>query len=313
MPLNLKETSSERLERAWRKEQRRKRKLRTGAGTSSSSHSHSHAHGERTKRRAAAEPGTYDAAFSPSEQAWDPQAHLRPPPAEEGDEEADDESRFRAKLLDNLPLDDPDYAQAERAAYVPSRWGRAPGAPVEMEDEGYAEWVRRGMWARTHAAEVAQEGQRLLAREQKEREKRVLRARQLAEERERERRREERRKEREQRALGEAWAAYERGWARLAALGPESAGWADIPWPLFAHPSGPAELTEQGMREFLLSPAHSGGKGARERGREALLRWHPDKFEGRWMGRVRPPERGSVREGVGVVVRFLGPLAGERE
>jgi hypothetical protein len=47
--------------------------------------------------------------------------------------------------------------------------------------------------------------------------------------------------------------------------------------------------------------------------RETLLRFHPDKFEGRVMGRVIPEgeEREKVREGVGRVVRALNELMGE--
>ncbi|KZP00583.1 hypothetical protein CALVIDRAFT_461595, partial [Calocera viscosa TUFC12733] len=96
-------------------------------------------------------------------------------------------------------------------------------------------------------------------------------------------------------------------WTRLGEL--ESVKWEDVPWPVYGYPASPEALTGEGMREFLLSRSHSEGKGKRERQREALLRWHPDKFEGRWMGKVRTEaERERIRRGVGVVVRFLGEL-----
>jgi len=36
-----------------------------------------------------------------------------------------------------------------------------------------------------------------------------------------------------------------------------------------------------------------------------MLRFHPDRFEGRWIGRVREADRPAVKEGVGRVVRVL--------
>jgi hypothetical protein len=42
--------------------------------------------------------------------------------------------------------------------------------------------------------------------------------------------------------------------------------------------------------------------------RDALLRFHPDKFEGRFMKRVKPDQRDAVREAIGQVVRCLHSL-----
>ncbi|EJU04916.1 hypothetical protein DACRYDRAFT_104809 [Dacryopinax primogenitus] len=282
MPLNLKETPAERAERAYRKDQRAKRK-RPGISWAS----------ERPRKRTSKAEGV----------------HVSPEGGTVRDVE--DDAGFRRKKFDELAYDaGQDSAQAAYARHVPSRWGRS-GAPAEMEEEEYAEWVRRGMWRRTHMQEVEEAEAAARQREEREKERRAFREREKREARERERRREVRRREKELKGKLDAWEAYERGWGRMAEL--ERVRWEDVPWPVFEHPSAPEELTGERMREFLFSDAHSSGKGKKERVREALLRWHPDKFEGRWMGRVREGEREMVREGMGRVVRFLGELGKEKD
>ena len=66
-------------------------------------------------------------------------------------------------------------------------------------------------------------------------------------------------------------------------------------------------LTEERVRAFVLSLAHSDGVSRRERIRRELRRWHPDKF-GRYMGAVRDDERERVAEAAGLVVRALNAL-----
>lgn len=112
----------------------------------------------------------------------------------------------------------------------------------------------------------------------------------------------------------------------------------DIPWPIAnAHrqkatkghhgrTAAPTitvdELTAEAVAGFLL-PMHDQGvstattddterrkKERRERLREAFLRFHPDKFEGRFMGRVREADQVKVREAIGQVSRVLNSLMG---
>lgn len=52
-------------------------------------------------------------------------------------------------------------------------------------------------------------------------------------------------------------------------------------------------------------------KDRKEKLRETFLRFHPDKFEGRLMARVRPDEKDMVRQALGVVVRVLNDLIGQ--
>ncbi|KAG8762757.1 hypothetical protein FRC11_007820, partial [Ceratobasidium sp. 423] len=113
---------------------------------------------------------------------------------------------------------------------------------------------------------------------------------------------------REQSAL-DAWNAYELRWSALSVASPnQPIGFRDIPWPLLRVPSGPESITPQAVGAFILSPLHSQDKPRKERLRNAMLRWHSDKFEGRWMARIEEDERPKVKEAVGAVARSLTEL-----
>lgn len=106
----------------------------------------------------------------------------------------------------------------------------------------------------------------------------------------------------------------------------------DVPWPVLAahrqRPDkcdststtpviSPDDLTAEAIASFLLSPGTGakadGEKGQKERKeklRETFLRFHPDKFEGRFMERVRQSEKEKIREAIGQVVRVLNNLMG---
>lgn len=111
-----------------------------------------------------------------------------------------------------------------------------------------------------------------------------------------------------------------------------SLGFDDIPWPIVAayqHKKGRTknsdptsvsieDLTAEAISVFLVSTSeHSSPlderekKERKEKLREAFLRFHPDKFEGRIMKRVREEERNKVGEAVGQVVRVLNALMGD--
>ena len=103
----------------------------------------------------------------------------------------------------------------------------------------------------------------------------------------------------------------------------------DIPWPIYEAQSSakrPAAgltlevITVDAIARFILSgpPTAQGPaseatekKDRKERLRETMLRFHPDKFEGRLMKRVKEGDQVKVREAVGQVVRALNTLMGE--
>ncbi|KAH9894801.1 hypothetical protein C8Q73DRAFT_691652 [Cubamyces lactineus] len=125
------------------------------------------------------------------------------------------------------------------------------------------------------------------------------------------------RREREREALKlrrqaterEAQQNYEARWAELSSTS-ESLGFRDVPWPMFSRPRKLEDITPARVTRFVLSPLQP-GETRRDKVRNALRRWHPDRF-GRVLARVGEEERESVEEGVGIVVRCLNDLL-ERE
>ena len=138
-----------------------------------------------------------------------------------------------------------------------------------------------------------------------------------------------RRRAREKLRAVEARELYETRWKAL--LAPSNATstepllcLADIPWPIHPPCTGKGhtplsfrvdDLTIDAVSTFLLPSSTEDDrdpevsrKEHRERIRDAMLRFHPDKFEGRVMPRVRDDERDAVREAVGVVARTLNTL-----
>jgi hypothetical protein len=114
--------------------------------------------------------------------------------------------------------------------------------------------------------------------------------------------------------VGKAWENYESRWHSLNAQPSDTPlTFADIPWPVSLTVAPASELLAQtlnarNIREFLFSPSHSKGKSNRERVRSALLRWHTDKFDAKWMARVRAEDRSLVKEAAGLVSRSLSDI-----
>jgi hypothetical protein len=190
---------------------------------------------------------------------------------------------------------------------------------------------------KTHAEEYAEQQRKKAAQatrraEEKARRAETARMEQVAEE---ERRRKKR--ERESRRLDYAREEYNARWVALVAGGSEgSLGYDDIPWPIAAAHRGKAEmrhggedrpplrtgveeLTAEAISSFLLPPHVLGPevnenlslkKEKKDRLREAFLRFHPDKFEGRFMQRVKEQEKERVREAIGQISRVLNLLMG---
>lgn len=109
----------------------------------------------------------------------------------------------------------------------------------------------------------------------------------------------------------------------------EELAFGDIPWPVLAayHQRRVVgttpnlrvdDLTTEAVATFL-SPAPAGllrdtdgGKKVRkDKLKEAMRRFHPDKFEGRFIHRVRRENREMVIEGIGQVSRILNSLMAE--
>ncbi|KAI0644889.1 hypothetical protein C8Q79DRAFT_1104486 [Trametes meyenii] len=260
-----------------------------------------------------------------------------------------EEMRFREKLYEAMGEDerlDSVEASMNSYAHIPRRW-RGGGMdrmddeqgvdPQYMEDEDYAEWVRDGMWRgsrKKHTAEHEEQLRRQAERKaHKEREKALQEETQRLERAaEEERRRRKSAKERV-RAV-EARQSYDKRWKELLTPGitaaPEGTlSFADVPWPIMPPPAPSRhaelsritveDLTAEAIAAFILPPledTQADGEAAKrdrkEKLRETMLRFHPDKFEGRIMRLVRSADKEMVKEAVGMVARTLNTLMGER-
>ncbi|KAG6857174.1 hypothetical protein H0H87_008239 [Tephrocybe sp. NHM501043] len=272
-----------------------------------------------------------------------------------------EEQRFREKMFEAFEDDerlDSLEARLNDFAHVPGRWrtdGSKPGKaayddhgfvgddflkadPRHMDDEEYAEWVRAGMYRKTHADEYAEQQRKkaLKAQRREEVKARRLEAQRLEKiaEEDRRLRKLERADKRRKRAREE----YEHRWTSLlsAARGedkkakPQELRLYDIPWPVLAayerrreSTTGPVtitmeHLTTDAILEFLVPPSSRSmadpakveldKRERKEKLRETVLRFHPDKFEGRFMKLIKENEKEAVREAIGQVVRSLNTL-----
>lgn len=108
----------------------------------------------------------------------------------------------------------------------------------------------------------------------------------------------------------EAWRTYEDTWTELSnSDAPVRLTFNNIPWPVFSRPSAISQLNSRTIGAFLLSSLHDGGGSTRrERIRNAMRLWHPDKWMGRYMSRVDPRHAQAVKDGVNTVARALTEL-----
>lgn len=204
-----------------------------------------------------------------------------------------------------------DSIEARFNAYrVPERWQdsrQATENPNEMDEDEYAEWIRRGMWEKKHQREMEE-------RRRKEHEAEERRAREKAQRREMRRLEEQeraRRREKGQQAIQDAFASYQASWDRLASISNDDRilTYADIPWPISRTAPSDNDITMDSIAQFLLSEAHSVDKSKRRRIRDALFIYHPDRFE-KWISMIKDDaDREHVRETAGKVVRLLNLLA----
>ncbi|KAG6920211.1 hypothetical protein DXG01_004980 [Tephrocybe rancida] len=357
--LHLKRTPEEEAAHQLRKQQRKERKRKR---------KHTNDHNSNKKHRSDTQPW----ASSDDEPPLDSGCEPGPPNAQthtEGFRKPDydkiraelEEQRFREKMFEAFEDDerlDSLEARLNDFAHVPGRW-RADGAkpakvvyddhgfgadeflqadPRHMDEEEYAEWIRAGMYRKTHADEYAEQQRKKAAKaqlraEEKARRLETQRLEKIAEEEHR-----LRRLEREDRRRHRAREEYELRWTALLsnARGDDSEAISqelrlhDIPWPILAahsqkrsSTSDPVsisveQLSANAILEFLVPPssrsmadptkAELDKKERKEKLRETFLRFHPDKFEGRFMKHVRETEKEAVREAIGQVVRSLNTL-----
>jgi len=227
-------------------------------------------------------------------------------------------------------------------AHIPYRWrdrdmedgpggiGSMGSDPRTMDDEEYAEWMREGMWRKKHAKEFEEQKRKDAARAEKlkrEREAQAETDRLLQAEAEERRRKKSHRRLQQEHAFREE---YECRWASLLHKDQTEPtkllSFSDVPWPIFpSFPSSKSKeepvpitvehLTPGAIAAFILPQLDDGSASSQERDkkrkdvlRDAMLRFHPDKFEGRVLRQVVEADQERVREAVGIVVRAVRGL-----
>ncbi|KAH9485496.1 hypothetical protein JR316_0002404 [Psilocybe cubensis] len=366
--LKLKRTPEEEEQGRLRKERRREKRKRK--------HDHYSAHGSSSSKKAHIDkdedgPSRRWASSDEDDSESGPQptassSHI--PPSQSYSHKPDhdaikaqiEEDMFRDKMFEAMGEDerlDSVEAQFNDFAHVPDRWRTARSKaqsrgdiledsdffkldPRHMDDEEYTEWIRAGMYRKTHAAEYAEHERRKAAQAarraaEKARKAETVRLEQMAEE-----ERKRKKKERESRKLDDARELYHSRWLTLLTTPGESdtgqsnvqvLTFDDIPWPIASanrsradttRPNrqiGVSDLTTEAVASFLLPNSGANDTPNKELGtrlrkerkdklRETFLRFHPDKFEGRFIWRFREEDRERVREAIGQVSRVLNEL-----
>lgn len=208
------------------------------------------------------------------------------------------------------------WAKYEDASFDPPEWQYLWDRRAYDIDTNVHHWMLEDEARRTTAAresartrliqeEVRRIEERICLKHDIERQQQVLEERRLAYE------HKERVWARRQRAAAEkvitsAWEIYERNWAIILSTS-DLLSFSSIPWPTLNKPLRPSSITPAAISAFLLSESHSGSRKPKDRIREALRRWHPDRF-GRLMQRVPLEEKETIEEAVGVVARCLNEL-----
>lgn len=102
---------------------------------------------------------------------------------------------------------------------------------------------------------------------------------------------------------------HDRQWSRLPTI--LELTWVDFPWPVLRPPSLPDDISLVLLNAYISTPflpEKEKAKSHKERIKEHLRRWHPDRFESKVLPRVVEPEREKVKQGAGNVVRYLNDL-----
>lgn len=184
------------------------------------------------------------------------------------------------------------------------------------------------MYSKKHAAEHEEQARKQAEREARRAREEKVRAETRRLDRQAEEVRKRRRKSRDRRREVDMRVRYDVLWKDILTAGEERQDrtlrfW-DIPWPVMFDgqdkSNAPAQpfvsmdyFTAEAISTFLLSARDDSNssdekKERKEKLRETMLRYHPDKFEGRVMARVAESDKDSVREALGVVVRTVSDL-----
>ncbi|GAA98786.1 uncharacterized protein L969DRAFT_18403 [Mixia osmundae IAM 14324] len=213
----------------------------------------------------------------------------------------DEERAYKQKIFDALGEDegvDPWLWDAQYSGPEP----QDPNSTTihTMTDDEYADYIRRGIWERSHKEDIAraEEGQRRRAQQHAERQ-RARQAFQSEEAKRMAKLRAETSKV-DQKKLRQARAAYAEAWASLLSGETALRRADDISWPVL-----PTRITLDALRYFLLD-------GEPEDQHKRIVRssqriFHPDRFS-RWLHILPSNEQQSTREKALKVSQYLNDL-----
>jgi len=100
---------------------------------------------------------------------------------------------------------------------------------------------------------------------------------------------------------------HEDQWKSIASK--DALQWQHFPWPMLKMPSALGEITYTAIHGYLLSPHYpEKDRSQKDRVKDQLKRWHPDRFETKLLPKVVEEDKEKVKEGAGMVVRTLNEL-----
>ncbi|PPQ79025.1 hypothetical protein CVT25_002334 [Psilocybe cyanescens] len=106
---------------------------------------------------------------------------------------------------------------------------------------------------------------------------------------------------------------HEQRWNLLSRL--PHLQWSDFPWPVLSlsTPKRKEDLTMEAVVEYVFAPLNVRDRPVvKDRLKELLRRWHPDRFDTKYLALIVDlNDREMVREGAGVVTRILSDLLGK--
>lgn len=99
---------------------------------------------------------------------------------------------------------------------------------------------------------------------------------------------------------------HKQQWATLKTRG--IIRWQDLPWPMVKMPNTPDDITFAAVDAYINSPHFPEARPLKDRIKDHLKKWHPDRFETKVLQQVVEKDKEAVKEGAGSVVRYLNEL-----
>ncbi|KAF9029157.1 hypothetical protein BDZ89DRAFT_914469, partial [Hymenopellis radicata] len=102
---------------------------------------------------------------------------------------------------------------------------------------------------------------------------------------------------------------HEALWSKVNRGEVDKLTWRTFPWPMLRRPPEPENITAGAIEAYVLNPHHpAAAKAERDRVKEQIRRWHPDRFDNRVLLKVSEEDKETVRRGAAEVVRGLNDL-----